>query len=129
MIDPFFVKEGASVKKVEYFGNEKQDDIFVGITVTSNNNKKDIIFNGASETDSYKTDKVNFTGRYALVRLSDNQPEYLLLGEGKLIQYGDWKIENSETENSVSIELLKREMKITSEKKFRLTVPVQAFNI
>ena len=126
IIEPYFEKEAFSVTKVSWFGN---DPSFTGVEVTSKGGQKDRIFSGDGDHVKYESVNLKFEGRYGVINETNNQLTSLFLGDGQLLQSNDWKIENSESKNPISITILKGKLVITSRKNFKLTMPVGQQNI
>ena len=121
IIEPYYKEDAPSVTKVSYFGSGKS---FTGVEVYSKGGQKDRIFSGDSDLSQYESANLKFEGRYGVIGETDNQLTSAFLGDGKLLQTGDWKIENSETKNPISITILKSQLQISSQKTFKLTIPV-----
>ncbi|MCX6237395.1 MAG: hypothetical protein NTY07_07545 [Bacteroidia bacterium] len=121
IIEPFYEKDAPSVTKVSWFGS---GDSFTGVEVISKGGLKNQIFSGDGEQTQYESTSLKFEGRYGVIGEANNLLTSVLLGDGRLIQTGDWKIENSESKNPVSITILKGQLQISSQKSFRLTIPV-----
>jgi hypothetical protein len=121
VIEPFKEKESSSVTKVSYFGTGKS---FTGIEINSKGGQKDLIFSGDGDESQYRSANQKFEGRYGVISHANNQVTSLLLGDGRLLQSDDWKIENSEPKNPISINILKGQLQVSSQKSFRLTIPV-----
>jgi hypothetical protein len=121
IIEPYFEKEAPSVRSVTYFGTGKS---FTGVEVNSTSGGKDLIFSGDTDQSQFESVNEKFEGRYGVICLKVDNLTTLLLGDGKILQSGDWKIENCEINNPVSVTIYKNQLRISSQKSFKLTIPV-----
>jgi hypothetical protein len=95
---PYTVSEGASLTSVEYFG-EVGD--FIGIAVQSTDGT-DYIFNSASGESVAHRD-MKFKGLYAVVGETKGQLTNLFLGEGEILEKGQWRIRAKAAGTQVSL--------------------------
>jgi hypothetical protein len=88
---PYTENEGASIHKIEYFGDA---DNFTGIKIQTSTGGTDYVFNRPDEGDEEMTHgDIRFRGMYATVgENAEGGLSYLFMGEGKMLSKGDWRI-------------------------------------
>ncbi|MDR0394568.1 MAG: hypothetical protein LBH77_05350 [Tannerella sp.] len=87
---PYTENEGASIRKVEYFGDAEN---FTGIKIQTSSGGTDYIFNRPDEGEEEVTHSdIRFRGVYAVVgENTEKELSYLFMGEGKMLAKGDWR--------------------------------------
>lgn len=126
VIDAFNEGEDVSVRQVSYFSPEVENNGFVGISVLSNAERMDKIFNDESCEKVNSFGKEKFQGIYGIVSMKKGLLHALFLGNGKLLEEGNWKIETENNEGTVLVQFSKKGMTINAPQPFTLTSPVSA---
>jgi hypothetical protein len=124
VIDAINEGEDVSVRQVSYFSPEVENHGFVGISVLSNAERVDKIFNDESgeKVNSFGNEK--FQGTYGIVSMEKGLLHALFLGNGKLLEEGNWKIETENNEGTVLVQFSKNGMTINAPQSSTLTMPV-----
>ena len=124
VIDPFNENEKKNVKSVHYFSPENDDSGFAGITVHSETDRIDYIYNGVNEGIRYIFSDGAFIGSYGVVALETEELQSIFLGKGSLIEKDLWKIETIDHEGSVLVIVDEEDFKIVADQAFTLMLPV-----
>ena len=66
---------------------------FTVLQVRHRDNGKELIFQSVDGTRSYQKGAWRFTGRFGVVGLKGDQPEYMYIGSGSALAYGTWSIQ------------------------------------
>jgi hypothetical protein len=63
------------------------------LRVRHRDNSQELIFQSVDGIGSYQKGIWQFTGRFGVVRLKGDQPEYMYLGSGTSMRYGAWSMQ------------------------------------
>ncbi|MFI3301951.1 MAG: hypothetical protein SNH35_06535 [Rikenellaceae bacterium] len=98
--EPFTSTEGKSVASIKGFDDENGNKSFAGIELTHKSGRKDFVMSStAGKVAKYKN--MTTDAAYALVGITSKSELELFMGNGKSLQYGDYKIESKECGNVV----------------------------
>jgi hypothetical protein len=123
--EPFFGKDGSSMQKVIELHHSND---FVILLVEGKNGEQQYIFQGLNPTtQEFSTDNYSFKGYFGVVSLKNNSIQYIYLGQGKKIAFGDYMIEGQDDNCSVYIDFTTGELKITSNQPVEVTVKGSIF--
>ena len=124
IIEAFNEDEGASVKKVDYFSPENDNPLFVGVSVHSVSNRADHIFNDEHSETLNTFDDGKFLGTYGIVSYKDEKLQSLFLGNGRMLEKGNWKVQTLTRKGAVLIMVNEKGLKINANQSFTLRMPV-----
>jgi hypothetical protein len=112
---PYTEDEGASVRNVEYFGDNEG---FIGIKVESATGT-DYVFNCSDTVGEMIHDDMRFSGVYAAVGES-----YLFMGEGRTLEKGKWRIRSATSGAQASLYRAGDTFELTASSDIQLEMPV-----
>lgn len=124
IIDAFIQGESPAVAQVEYFSPINKDQGFVGIIVSSENGRKDYIYNHLKGASKLTFTDGSFTGNYGIVSYQKNEPLTLFLGQGKMIEKGQYKIETKDDMGAVLVSFTEKGLSVDAQVPFTLHLPM-----
>ncbi len=96
--EPYTSTEGKSIESIKGFDDENGDKSFAGVEVLSKSGRKDFIFSSYDgHLAKYKDMQSDAT--YAIIGEIAPKAFEMLMGNGKTLQYGDYKITTEEVGN------------------------------
>ena len=123
IIDPFN-KEENQVDQVSYFDPIDNNSGFVGIEVTSGNQRTDYIYNSTNASKIHEFTDGAFGGQYGIVSFEEAELVSLLLTNGRVIEKNSWKIKALEELGTVLVIVTDGGLQIDAQKSFTLSVPI-----
>ena len=121
--EPYYASDGASVRSVTKLsrGNESQ---FVTLLVDNRDGSQQYIFQGMNDRPSAESRGNNFSfqGHFGVASLKNGNMDYLYLGQGKKLDFGDYTIESAGAECSANIDFSGGAMRITADGPVKVTV-------
>jgi hypothetical protein len=89
--EPFAGKDQYTVKKIQT-NTDINPRKFTHLEVISTNYNKQIILQSADNQSFYKNNNWAFKGSFGVISVANNNIEYLYLGEGNELAYGNYKL-------------------------------------
>lgn len=126
IIDAFIQGASPAVNQVEYFSPISKDLGFVGVIVSSENGRKDYIYNHFKRMDRQVFTDGSFTGNYGIVSYQDKTLSSLFLGKGNTIEKGQYKIETKEDLGAVLVSFTEKGLSVDAQVPFTLHLPMPA---
>ena len=122
VFEPYFGKDGSSVRKVTRLNRSNGSD-FVTLLVDGKNGEQQYIFQGVNQTAGENSAaNYSFKGYFGIVSLKNNELQYMYLGQGKKLAFGDYIIEGQDDNCNVNVDFSENEITITSNQTVSLTV-------
>lgn len=120
--EPYLGKDGSSVQKVTQLNPDNGND-FVTLLVDGKNGEQQYIFQGVNKTiQENSAANYIFKGYFGVVSLKDNKIQYIYLGQGKKLVFGDYIIEGQDDNTNANIDFSGNEIKITSNQPVSITI-------
>jgi hypothetical protein len=112
--EPYSEKDGSSIKKVTWLNRENGSD-FVTLLVEAKNGEQQYIFQGVNQTNlENSAANYSFKGFFGVVSLKNKKIQYIYLGQGKKLAFGDYIIEGKDDNTNAYIDFSGKEIKVTS---------------
>jgi len=124
IIDAFIQGASPAVTQVEYFSPLRKDLGFVGMIVSSENGRKDYIYNHLKGLDKIVFINGSFTGNYGIVSYQDEALSTLFLGKGSSIEKDSYKIACNDQPGAVLVEFTDQGLWIEAAVPFSLQLPL-----
>lgn len=122
LFEPYFGKEGSSVAGVTKLsrGNEAG---YATLLVDNRDGSQQYIFQGTGEGQREQTGHgFAFKGHFGVASLNGGQLEYLYLGQGKKLSFGDYTIEGQDDDCAVNIGFSPGALTVTANRPVTVTV-------
>ena len=121
--EPYYASDGASVRSVTKLsrGNESQ---FVTLLVDNRDGSQQYIFQGLNDRPSAESRGNNFSfqGYFGVASLKNGNMDYLYLGAGKKLDFGDYIVEGGDANASANVEFTPGGMRVTANQPVTITL-------
>ena len=122
VFEPYFGKDGSSVQKVTRLNRGDGSD-YVTLLVEGKDGEQQYIFQGVNLTGQENaTASYCFKGYFGVVSLKNNNLQYLYLGQGKKLAFGNYLVEAKDDNCSLNIDFSGKEIRISSSQPVTFTV-------
>jgi hypothetical protein len=124
VIDPYNQGESDHVQSVSYFSPVDNSFDFIGVTVKTGNGRIDHIYNDASGETGNAFDDGAFKGTFAVCSMEGDRISTMFIGDGKLFEKNDWKIETRDASGSVLVTRVESKLFVDASVPFHLSLPL-----
>ena len=119
--EPYFGKDGSSVQKVTRLSDSATD--YVTLLVDGKKGEQQYIFQGNNlSEEENKNANYHFKGYFGVVSLKNKEIQYIYMGQGKKLAFGDYIIEGQNDDCNVNIDFSGKKINITSNQPVLITI-------
>ena len=120
--EPYYTKDGASVQKVTQLNRDNGGE-YTALLIDGKDGEQQYIFQGVKKTD-LETAGANykFNGYFGVVSLRNKEIQYVYLGQGKKLTFGDYTIEGQGEENNVNVAFSGKTLTVNANQPVTMTV-------
>ena len=122
VFEPYFGKDGSYIQKVTRQNRDRGRD-FVTLVVDGKDGEQQYIFQGLNQgAQEISAANYNFKGFFGVVALKNNEIQYIYLGQGKKLAFGQFVLEGQDDNCTVHVDFTGSEIKYSSNQPVSVTV-------
>lgn len=119
--EPFAGKNNYTVKSIKT-ETEKDSRNFTHLEVLNTNNDKQIILQSLDKQKVYGKNNWGFQGSFGVIGIKNNNLEYLYLGSGKALGYGNYSLSINGDEGAANLSFNEGKIGISCNQETKLTI-------
>ena len=120
--EPYFGKDGSYIQKVTRLNRDRGSD-FVTLVVDGKDGEQQYIFQGLNQGAlEISAANYNFKGYFGVVALKNNEIQYIYLGQGKKLAFGQFVLEGQDDNCTIHVDFTGSEIKYASNQPVSATV-------
>jgi hypothetical protein len=121
VFEPFAGKDNYTVKQIQS-ETIKDSKLFTKLEVLNTNNDKQIILQSLDNQKVYANNNWGFKGSFGVIGLKNNNLEYLYLGSGKELGYGNYSISIHGDDGAANLSFNDGKLSINCNQETKLTI-------
>jgi hypothetical protein len=120
--EPFSGSENSTVTSIETI-DKSDPGRFTALLVMNKDNAKQYIFQCTESTPVHSKDQWKFKGNFGVISLQNNQLQYIYLGDGTEVSYGDFGLSAQAKNSSAQFEIKDGVMTINCNQPTMISLP------
>ena len=100
--EPFSGENKHTVKSIMLADRDDKEN-FTALEVTNKDQSRQLILQSLHGDKGYAKDTWSFTGKFGVISVKNNQPEYLYMGDGSLVSYQQYTIVSTTMDGAVNL--------------------------
>lgn len=119
--EPFNGKENFTVQQLENLDRSNTGN-FTAVKVFDKNGGQQIILQSISTSQLYAKDNWSFKGSFGVISLKENQLDYLYLGSGSQISFGNYMLQTTAAAGAANLSIVGKKLKLSCNQPTTITI-------